>query len=269
MTESFVVAPDGVRLALDVAGPADAPPVVLLHGIALDRTVWRPLLARAPALGLRFVAVDLRGHGASDKPTDPTAYAGRLGDDLAAVLAGLDRPVLVPWSYGGVVVGEWLRRPGARSPLGGILCAAAAVVMGRSAREYYGPGMMDHARGLMSDDAELYRSTCEGFAGSLTAAPHPELLEAGRGAAPKASVVARRAMLRRDEDFVADYSAAGCPISLIHGALDQVVRLALSETLARAIPGATLTVVPDVGHATFVEAPLAFERALTALVAAR
>ena len=71
----------------------DAPPVLLLHGFAasFDRTWrdngWVDLLAD---LGREVVAVDLLGHGGSDKPHDPAAYAD-LGSGVVAALP--DGPV--------------------------------------------------------------------------------------------------------------------------------------------------------------------------------
>ena len=61
----------------------------------------------------RLVAYDLRGHGMSEAPADAASYTdGRMwADDLAAVIdhLGLDRPVLVGWSYGAFVIGDYLR----------------------------------------------------------------------------------------------------------------------------------------------------------------
>lgn len=266
----FVDTSDGLRIAVDEAGPLDGPPVVLVHGIAQGRRVWEPVLDRAEALGCRVLAYDLRGHGDSDKPGGDAAYAdgARLCADLAAVIAGLDRPVLVPWSYGGVVVGELLRHHGSAG-LGGILLAAAAVRVGRSARDAFGPGMMDHARGLMAEDTEVYRSTGASFARVLTASPQPAW-EASAGAA-MAVVPAhvRRALLKRDADYLPDYARAECPLAVVHGELDTVVWPALGEAVVAAIPGTPLVRVPGAAHAVFVEAPAAFDAALGALLARR
>jgi pimeloyl-ACP methyl ester carboxylesterase len=61
----------------------------------------------------RLLAFDLRGHGMSEAPLEPEHYTdGRLwADDLAAVIdeLRLDRLVLVGWSYGPFVIGDYLR----------------------------------------------------------------------------------------------------------------------------------------------------------------
>jgi pimeloyl-ACP methyl ester carboxylesterase len=83
----------GVRLHYELHGPADGRPVVLVHGYASDYTLnwvgtrWQETLTTA---GYRVVGLDCRGHGRSDKPHDPAAYAlekmaadvGRLLDHL-------------------------------------------------------------------------------------------------------------------------------------------------------------------------------------------
>lgn len=103
----FVVAADGVRIATYEWGDAARPAVFLVHGFgsgARDNWVdtgWIPELLSA---GLRIVAVDLRGHGRSDKPHDPSAYnLPVLINDLGAVLDAyaLTSAAYVGYSLGG------------------------------------------------------------------------------------------------------------------------------------------------------------------------
>lgn len=69
---------DGVRLHFELHGPDDGAPVVLVHGFASDYklnwvgTRWQETLTSA---GYRVIGLDCRGHGSSDKPHDPAAYA--------------------------------------------------------------------------------------------------------------------------------------------------------------------------------------------------
>jgi haloacetate dehalogenase len=64
----------GVKLAYERAGQGF--PMLLIHGFPRDRRLWRKLV---PLLGDRFdtVAMDRRGYGESDRPTDPATYANR------------------------------------------------------------------------------------------------------------------------------------------------------------------------------------------------
>ena len=97
-----VLLPDGTRIAYDDAGPRDGPPLVLLHGLGEGAVSWAPVVPRL-AEGHRVLALDLRGHGASDWPG---AYRlEQMRDDVVGVLdaLGLGEVVLVGHSMGGVV----------------------------------------------------------------------------------------------------------------------------------------------------------------------
>jgi 3-oxoadipate enol-lactonase len=92
----------GVRLVYDVTGDPGAPPMVVLHALGDSRADWAPVLARFTP-GHRVYAVDLRGHGDSDRPgtySFPAMCADVLGllDELR-----LTDIVLVGHSMGGVV----------------------------------------------------------------------------------------------------------------------------------------------------------------------
>ncbi|HXP14179.1 MAG TPA: alpha/beta hydrolase [Actinomycetes bacterium] len=107
------VAGDGVRLhARDWGG--SGPVVLLLHGLASNARIWDGVATRLAGAGLRVVALDLRGHGASDQPGSGYDFA-TVGRDLAAALGGLglERPVLVGHSWGANVALQFAAdRPG-------------------------------------------------------------------------------------------------------------------------------------------------------------
>jgi pimeloyl-ACP methyl ester carboxylesterase len=71
----------GARLCYLEAGPPDGPAVLLVHGLLSDKSTWDRALPLLAERGLRVIAVDLLGHGASDAPAG--AY---LLDDFAVSL---------------------------------------------------------------------------------------------------------------------------------------------------------------------------------------
>src|SRR2546426_9647931 len=102
----FFVEHDGLRIAaLDWGGAPGARPLLLLHPNGFCAGFFHPL-ARRLRDHFRPVGVDLRGHGATDVPTQPggLAYA-RMAADVLAVLdeLGLDQVVALGVSLGGGV----------------------------------------------------------------------------------------------------------------------------------------------------------------------
>jgi pimeloyl-ACP methyl ester carboxylesterase len=118
METSRVPVADGVELALDVwqtgAGPdGEAPPFLLVHGLASNARMWDGVAGVLIAAGHAVFAVDLRGHGRSSKPNGPYDVPTVAGD-LAALIErlGPERPVIAGQSWGGNVVLELAaRRP--------------------------------------------------------------------------------------------------------------------------------------------------------------
>jgi pimeloyl-ACP methyl ester carboxylesterase len=95
----------GITMNVAIAGPADAPPVILVHGFPESHRTWRALVSLLDAK-LRLVMPDLRGFGASDKLQDVADYTTeRLLADLFALADGLgiDRFALVGHDWGGAI----------------------------------------------------------------------------------------------------------------------------------------------------------------------
>lgn len=110
---SFFSARDGVRLGYRELG--EGRPLVLLHGISTDATLWLRYgqAETIAAHGYRVILPDLRGHGTSAKPHEAEAYpADVLTDDALALLdhLGLDDYDLGGYSLGARVVVRMLVR---------------------------------------------------------------------------------------------------------------------------------------------------------------
>ncbi|WP_431676507.1 alpha/beta fold hydrolase [Kitasatospora sp. KL5] len=97
---SHTVPREGMRLHCRDWG-GDGPAVLLLHGLAGHCGEWDAVAARLSRRH-RVVAVDLRGHGHSERRPKDVSRAAHVADVLAVADAfGLDRPVLVGQSLGG------------------------------------------------------------------------------------------------------------------------------------------------------------------------
>lgn len=109
-----VALPSGVRLAVVRWGdPAvlTGTPMLLVHGLASNARLWDGAATALVERGHPVVAVDQRGHGASDKPDDGYDMA-TVADDLASLVdaLGWDRPLVAGQSWGGNVVVELAHR---------------------------------------------------------------------------------------------------------------------------------------------------------------
>lgn len=96
----------GLTLRLAESGDADGVPILLIHGWGASIFMWRDWFAPLAAAGRHVIAIDLPGHGLSQKPDDPSVY--RV-ESLAAVVReviereGLGSVDVVAQSMGGTV----------------------------------------------------------------------------------------------------------------------------------------------------------------------
>ncbi|MEC3975366.1 alpha/beta fold hydrolase [Amycolatopsis sp. H20-H5] len=260
-----IVGVGGVRIGLRVEGAENSRPIVFVHGWAQSSQVWAAQFAD-PALTERFrlVAMDLRGHGASDVPAegydDPVAWA----DDLAAVLdfAGPDA-IVVGWSYGGLVITDLLRSHGS-ARLGGIVLVGAITEIGRHhPGGRVGSAMRAAMPAVLSDDPQVAIPALIEFSAAMATGPVPgALAQALLGASLTVPPAVRSALFRRDFGSAEVLEAIDIPTLVLHGAEDRVVEPSAGEYAAGKIPGAVLRWFPAVGHLPFVEAAREFNAAL-------
>lgn len=111
-----VIAPDGVTLAVQESGNPNGRPVIFIHGLLGSHLNWEKQTEDVQLQRYRLITFDLRGHGLSGKPQQESTYRDgkRWGEDLAAVIEGshADKPLLVGWSLGGVVITRYLEAYG-------------------------------------------------------------------------------------------------------------------------------------------------------------
>ncbi len=123
---------NGVTLYFEEAPGADAP-VVLIHGWCCDHTYLVPQFEYFARKGRRVVALDLRGHGLSDKPRERYTMQG-FADDVAFICdhLGLMQAVVIGHSMGGIIAFDLaLRYPALVSAL---VMLDAAIVLPERAR---------------------------------------------------------------------------------------------------------------------------------------
>lgn len=257
----------GVKLHVRDRGDRGAPAILFLHGWSQHHLCWSKQLESRLADDFHLVAMDLRGHGQSEAPLDAANYTtGTLwADDVAAVIAalGLAAPLLVGWSYGGFVIGDYLRRHG-EAAISGINLVAPAVGIGPAwFGPYIGPGFLDHAPAACSDDQVVALSAIQAFLHACLVKPVAARdLELAIGWTMLVHPKVRAGLLARDEDFRPEYATLSKPLLVSYGAADAVLLPAMAQALKAAAPGAAMSEYLGIGHAPFLEDPSRFNREL-------
>ena len=242
----------GTDLWVEEGGKADGPTLLLMHGLSGTGGVWsgvRDILSEEwPG---RWIIPDMRGHGRS---AHCAAYGiGNHAADMAALLEGVEKPVIAGHSMGGLV-GIVLA-----SGMFGVTPAAvvtAGVKVDWTENEYAGMAKLISMPVRWFDSAAEARerfllvSGLKGLATSDSHLAHTGVIEQDgkwRLAADNRAAAVAYADAR---DI---YRAARAPVVLAAGEQDSMVPLADLRTLD---PAALL--LPGLGHNAHVENPYAF-----------
>ena len=175
--------------------------------------------------------------------------------------AGLQRPVIVAWSYGGRVALDYVQHAG-----GGAL-AGLVMVAGTSSgqRALFGSAAVSLERiANASDPAQNIAATAE-FLRNCVARPLPEaeqeLMLAYNLKVPPA---VRAAMGGRPARYESVLGSLEVPVLAIHGAADAIVLPAMALYTAKCCPNGRASIYEGVGHTPFWEAPGRFGADLAA-----
>lgn len=261
----------GLQFAVYEAGNPEGPPILFIHGITQSHLSWGRQMQGPLAEDLRLVAMDLRGHGASDKPLDAAHYTDSklFARDIHAVIRSksLERPVLVGWSYGGYVIADYLRHFG-DGDIGGIVLVGVSPRLGtEEAQADLGPEFLEAAGGLMSGDVRTNIEAVRNFLPLVTEEPlSDEVRDIAFGSAMMVPPAVRRALLGRELDNADLFASVDAPAIIAHGRHDRIVRLGTAREMAEVMPNAELKVYDDSGHAPFLEEAERFNRDLAAFV---
>lgn len=258
----FLSLPDGGQLAVDECG--HGPPLVLVSGLGGLASFWQGG-ARAWAGAHRVIRYDHRGTGRSSPLHGPTSI-GAMADDLLALLAKLDvGPVcLVGHSTGGAIAQRLaIDHPEAITRL--VLSGSFARPCAYMRRLFEGRLEILHRLGV-----DAYRR----HAAMLLYPPFwieandqklaDEQAEAASRSRPEdAAAISHRIRAILAHDCLEELPAIACPTAIVVAADDAVTPPYLSQTLAKRIPGARLTVLPDGGHYVARTRPQAYLDAIS------
>jgi pimeloyl-ACP methyl ester carboxylesterase len=251
-------------LAADDYGHADdRTPLVLLHGLTFDRSMWRPALTELHRIdpGRRALALDLPGHGASPGWRSYDIQGLARGIHHAVQEAGLEAPIVVGHSIAAVIATAYAAEYPARgiinvdqslqiAPFAGLLQSVASKLRGPefpAVWQMFAASM--HTDLLPASAQELVRSSSQPRQ-DLVLAYWREVLDQ-----PARELAAVAAGLLDAVRF------AGVPYHVVVGAdLEPEYQAWLSKTL----PQATVTTWPGSGHFPHLAHPDRFAQCLAA-----
>lgn len=236
----------------------EGPPVVFVHGWALNSDAWQPAMLLTVRAGFQAIAFDRRGHGRSDDPGRGYDY-DCLADDLAAVIEELDLQgaTLVGHSMGCGEIARYLTRYGDARVARVVLVAPFLPYPLKTADNPDGIAdfaAMEAMRAGWSTD----------FVGWLTQAAPPAF---GAGASPELVALTVRQMLTcslhaaiecnlagAGTDFRPELATIATPTLVLHGDQDGSCPIDLTgRKLPALMPNCRLKVYPGATHTLIVE----------------
>jgi pimeloyl-ACP methyl ester carboxylesterase len=269
MTSHKVAGGGGVQLHVVEAGNPAGRPILFIHGARQSWLAWSRQLDSELARDHRLVAMDLRGHGLSDKPRDAYGDSRLWADDVRAVIEALnlDRPVLCGWSYGPLVILDYLRYHG-EDRIGGIHFVGGITKLGSdAAMSVITPEFLSLVPGFFSTDAEESVGSLESslrlcFAQQPSASDLYMMLGYNVSVPPHV----RQALLSRVIDNDDLLPRIRKPVLITQGAKDAIVKPEVVDQHKAGLAHAQIHMMPNAGHAPFWEDSSAFNQRLRAFV---
>jgi non-heme chloroperoxidase len=262
----YVEGAGGTKLFVEENGDPIRPTILWIHGYCQCRLSWdRQFENEELASKFHMVRLDLRGHGLSDKPTDPAVFQDSKiwADDIQAVISSLrlNKPILAGWSYGGFIICDYIRHYG-QANLGGIIFVAAATEIGRDeANTLLGADFLQLVPGFFSTDYAEGSAALQQFMGMATYEeldPHTFYYLVGFNSVTLPA--SRQGMFMRELDNGALMQTIKVPSLIVQGKDDRIVLPASSDNIARQVSHVSRVDYDHCGHVPFVEAAQQFNR---------
>jgi non-heme chloroperoxidase len=263
----------GVQIAVYDEGNLDGPVLLLVHGFSQAALCWDKQRNSDLAKRFRLISLDVRGHGASGKPWDETAYndSQPVADDINAVLdhCDIDTFVFVGWSMAGNWAADYLRHYG-DSRMRGLFLSSSPTQQGTEvSNNMFGRGAADNLADMFSPDPQANIRGTVAFLKACTGSPIPaeefDVMLAYNMMVPPEI---RRWMLSRVADNSDVVGKLSVPFMQVHGSDDQIVLPFAGEYTMSQVPHdkKKMTIYDGVGHCPFWETSERFNEDLAEFV---
>ena len=238
-----------IKLYYEIHGDM-GPFIVLTHGFSATSQMWRGQID-ALSKDHRLVLWDMRGHGRSDYPDDPSEYSEKATvEDIAALLdaVGTKKAIVGGLSLGGYMSLAFYSAYPDR--------VTALLIIDT------GPGFRnDEAREAWNKNALATASKLEAEGLSLLKSTSPERATSEHRSSRGLVNAARGMLTQRNANVINSLPGIAVPSLVIVGANDAPF-LNAADYMAKRIPGAQKMVIPGAGHASNIDQPGIFNKAV-------
>ena len=255
----------GVRLHAIETGNPQGRPILFIHGLSQCWLAWSRQLSSDLADTFRLVAIDMRGHGQSDAPRDSYADSKLWADDVRAVISTLDlqRPILCGWSYGPLVILDYIRHYG-EDDIGGVNFTGGVTKLGsEEAASVLTADFLNLVPGFFSADAQ---ESVRALDALLRLCFVQELTEEERylmlGFNVSVPPYVRQGLLSRSFDNDDLLPKIRKPVLITHGLADAIVSTTVMERQMSRMPHAEVRMIANAGHACFWDQAAVYNRLL-------
>jgi non-heme chloroperoxidase len=271
MNSQHITGGGGTRLHVVETGNPQGRPILFIHGFSQGGLTWGRQMNSELAKDHRLVAMDLRGHGLSEKPRDAYGDSKLWADDVNAVLQSLrlEQAILCGWSYGPLVILDYLRHYG-QDAVGGIHFVGGISKLGSDeALSFLTPEFLSLVPGLLSTDAEESVRGLESLLRLCFAKEQPSTTDLYLMLGYNVSVppYVRQALFSRSFDNDDLLATIRKPVLITHGTAEAVVKPAVVDHHKSRIPHAQIQMMPNAGHASFWDDATSFNQRLQAFAA--
>lgn len=253
----------GVNVFVEDIGTGQ--PVVFIHGWPLNSRSFEMQANELALQGFRFIGIDLRGFGKSDKPWSGYSYDAQASDVKAVIdHLGLENFVLGGFSMGGPIAIRYLTKYGAQGVDKLLLMGAAAPLF--TQREDFSINLKPEE---VDDIIEQIKTDRPAFLAQFAdmffeQEKSPEFLRWFQllGLEAGAHSTINAAIALKDEDLRDELAGISVPTTIFHGKKDQICAYELGEELEKQIPNSVLVPFENSGHGINGDEPERFNTEL-------